>query len=416
MQFPQPVQESVDATRALTALQPQLALNHAWQLDQRLLREGWKVPTTVAAHGTAAPGWNSDAGAADWRNAAPVSFSALATGSRLVAQERALDGAAWVWEHSRGQEIPALNLMYANQALAVESMWLHFLNKYLAYFAGEDGKAVSVGLLRSGTTRFDRLTAGESPPPSCSDGPLITVLMPVYNARATLRKAVQSILDQTWKRLELILLDDRSTDDSLAIARELARQDPRIRVVALEENRGPYVAKNIGLRRAKGDYVTVHDADDWAFPTRLADQIAPLLAQAGGTLKVTMGLTLRMDKAGRFTRFQPLSWVTEDGAMRWCFPSPLFERRYFEDKLGAWDSVRVGADAEIVQRIRRFEPEAIQVMNCPVMIQLDEEGSLTRSEEFFNDQRGESPARQAYRESWMALHAKSNSLPKKVRQ
>jgi glycosyltransferase involved in cell wall biosynthesis len=241
---------------------------------------------------------------------------------------------------------------------------------------------------------------------------LITVLMPVYNARATLRKAVQSILDQTWKRLELILLDDCSTDDSLAIARELARQDPRIRVVALEENRGPYVAKNIGLRSAQGDYVTVHDADDWAFPTRLAYQIAPLLAQAEGALKVTMGLTLRMDKGGRFTRFQPLNWVTEDGAMRWCFPSPLFERCYFDDKLEAWDSFRVGADAEIVQRIRRFEPEAIRVLNCPVMIQLDGAGSLTKSEVYFNDERGESPARAAYREAWAQRHRQHNSMPK----
>jgi hypothetical protein len=125
-----------------------------------------------------------------------------------------------------------------------------------------------------------------------------------------------------------------------------------------------------------------------------------------------MGLTLRMDKGGRFTRFQPLSWVTEDGAMRWCFPSPLFERRYFEDKLGAWDSVRVGADAEIVQRIRRFEPEAIRILTCPVMIQLDDEWSLTRSEEFFNDERGESPHRLEYRERWGRWHDEHKVMPK----
>ena len=415
MQFPQPVQDSIDATRSLTTLQPELALNHAWHLDQALRSEGWQKPLTMAAHGLAVPGWNSDTGGADWRSAPPLSFSALATGGRLAAQGRALDGAAWAWRHSRGQEIPAINLMYANQALAVETLWLHFVNKYLAYF-GEAGRTPSLALSRAGGTRFDRLAAGGAAPPRHSRGPLVTVLMPVYNAEATLRKAVQSILDQTWEQLELILLDDRSTDGSLALAHELARQNARIRVVALDQNRGPYVAKNIGLRSAKGEYVTVHDADDWAFPTRLADQMAPLLAQPGGTLKVTMGLTLRMDKGGRFTRFQPLNWVTEDGAMRWCFPSPLFERRYFDEKLGAWDSVRVGADAEIVQRIRRFEPEAIRLLDCPVMIQLDEEGSLTRNEEFFNDERGESQHRLEYRKSWSRWHDEHEVMPKMSRQ
>jgi hypothetical protein len=115
---------------------------------------------------------------------------------------------------------------------------------------------------------------------------------------------------------------------------------------------------------------------------------------------------------GQFTRFQPLDWVSLDGALRLCFPSPLFNRAYFDQKLGAWDSVRIGADAEIFQRIRRFEPGALRILDTPVMLQLDLQDSLTRHEETHNDERGEAPARTAYRRAWSAWHAAQMAMPK----
>lgn len=122
--------------------------------------------------------------------------------------------------------------------------------------------------------------------------------------------------------------------------------------------------------------------------------------------------TLRFDMHGQFTRFQPIDWVSLDGALRLCFPSPLFDRAYFDQKLGAWDSVRVGADAEIFQRIRRFDPIALCMLNTPVMLQLDLPDSLTRHEDTHNDERGESPARTAYRQAWSAWHAGQTDMPK----
>jgi glycosyltransferase involved in cell wall biosynthesis len=235
--------------------------------------------------------------------------------------------------------------------------------------------------------------------------------MPVFNASATLHKAAQSILDQTWQNLELLLVDDLSQDNSLQIAHDLQSRDARVKVLTLNTNGGPYVAKNVGLTVAKGPYLTVHDADDWAFPTRIEHQLQPLLQAKAPGLAVSMGRTLRCDLNGRFTRFQPLDWVSLDGALRLCFPSPLFSRAYFDQKLGAWDSVRIGADAEILQRIRRFDPGALQILDTPVMLQLDLDDSLTRNEETYNDERGEAPARTAYRQAWAAWHAAQTNMP-----
>ena len=115
---------------------------------------------------------------------------------------------------------------------------------------------------------------------------------------------------------------------------------------------------------------------------------------------------------GQFTRFQPIDWVSLDGALRLCFPSPLFNRYFFHQKLGALDSVRVGADAEILQRIRRFDPGALHILDTPVMLQLDLQDSLTRHEETHIDERGEAPARTAYRQAWSAGHAAQTAMPK----
>ena len=100
---------------------------------------------------------------------------------------------------------------------------------------------------------------------------MISVLMPVYNAERYLAEAVHSILGQTWSALELIAVDDGSTDGSLEILRRIAATDPRLEVLSFP-NRGIVMALNSGLAIARGDLVARMDADDVASPTRLAMQ------------------------------------------------------------------------------------------------------------------------------------------------
>jgi hypothetical protein len=391
-----------------TQRQPALALNHAVDLDRELRQMGWSEPTTYALHGMATPKCNTDEDGAPWRTSIPGLFDCLYQAIRQTVQPPGL-ALATAFNTARGAEIPALNLLYANECLDIDSLWLRFFNKYLAYHGAQN----AISLHPGSASRFDRFCnpAGRHFTLQ-TGGPLVSVIMPVFNASATLHKAAQSILDQTWQNLELILVDDLSQDNSLQIARDLQHQDARVKVLALNTNGGPYVAKNVGLTVAKGQYLTVHDADDWAFPTRIEQQLQPFLKAKGSELAVTMGRTLRCDMNGQFTRFQPLDWVSLDGALRLCFPSPLFDRAYFDQKLGAWDSVRIGADHEIFQRICKFDPGALQILDTPVMLQLDLQDSLTRHEETHNDERGEAPACTAHRRAWYAWHAAQTAMPK----
>jgi glycosyltransferase involved in cell wall biosynthesis len=101
--------------------------------------------------------------------------------------------------------------------------------------------------------------------------PLVTVLMPVYNAGAFLRPTMETILGQTYRDFEFLIINDCSTDDSLETIRSFS--DPRIRVHTNERNMGQTKSLNVGLPLARGKYVVVNDADDYSLPRRIETQL-----------------------------------------------------------------------------------------------------------------------------------------------
>jgi succinoglycan biosynthesis protein ExoO len=109
--------------------------------------------------------------------------------------------------------------------------------------------------------------------------PQVSVVVPVYNSASTLRRAVTSALRQSLGEIEILIVDDCSQDISLALARELATVDNRIRILALPENRGKAHAMNVAIGEASGAWVAVLDADDWYEPNRLAVLIAAANSQ-----------------------------------------------------------------------------------------------------------------------------------------
>ncbi len=90
----------------------------------------------------------------------------------------------------------------------------------------------------------------------------VSVIIPIYNAYDYLRPALDSVIDQTFPDMEIICIDDGSTDGSLDIIKEYQKRDSRVRIVT-ETNAGPALARNNGLKRARGKYVIFLDADDF---------------------------------------------------------------------------------------------------------------------------------------------------------
>jgi hypothetical protein len=230
----------------------------------------------------------------------------------------------------------------------------------------------------AGRTVFDRLAGGGRHPaagsgdgfPPVLDGPLVSVVMTAHNAAAYVETAVRSILDQSYRNLELVVVDDASTDATPDILEGLERRDPRLRTILKTGNDGTYVAKNLGLLQARGCYVALQDADDWSHPDRLAKSVAVLAARPE-----VVGLTtdwLRMTSDGEA--------VVKAGGQNAhvCCISLVFRREPVLRRVGFFDSVRIEGDMEYIRRMGlAFGPDAVLRLRWPLLFGRSRSDSLT---------------------------------------
>lgn len=265
---------------------------------------------------------------ADQRLAALKRFFPNSDEPLLARVNFADDGAAAAGPQAFRQRLERLNQCWAQAGLA-------------CVVAGDDASSME-GLASAEVVEPSIELASRGL--SGADMPLVTVIIPVYNAQATLATALASLQAQTYPNLEILVVDDASTDASRDIARRFVRQDGRFRLLAQATNSGAYSARNAGLAAARGSLLTVHDSDDWSHPQKLAWQVdamceAPeLMACLTDWVRCADDLTLmqwRMDT----------SWTLEN-------LSSLMFRRQVLKELGYWDRVRVSGDREYLNRIK----------------------------------------------------------------
>lgn len=186
--------------------------------------------------------------------------------------------------------------------------------------------------------------------------PLVSVVMPMFNAALTVRRALDSVRAQTHAEWEAICVDDASTDDTVACV--AAIHDPRIRVIRLDASAGPGGARNVGIAAAKGALVAFLDADDEWLPDKLMRQVALFEADAGLALAVSdMRVTTVDGRDGTsvYTRQAPVS-----GAEAWKIllassfvaTSAAMTRRALLDSVGGFDPQLVtGEDQDLFIRL-----------------------------------------------------------------
>ncbi len=133
--------------------------------------------------------------------------------------------------------------------------------------------------------------------------PLISVIMPVYNVEKYIGKCLDSILAQTYPNIEIILVDDASTDNSGRICDEYAARDFRIQAVHFPENRGPSAARNEGVCRGKGEFISFVDSDDTVEPD-LLEKLFQSLKENGADMSAcgADGIRLKSGPAAVFSQ------------------------------------------------------------------------------------------------------------------
>ncbi len=235
------------------------------------------------------------------------------------------------------------------------------------------------------------------------DLPLVSVVMTTFNRELTVEYAVRSIINQTYRNIELIIVDDCSSDGTVNLINALTKEYDFIRVMVLEQNVGTYVAKNKALSVANGDLVTCQDSDDFAHPQKIETAVKHLLRH--DDIVATTVQHVRCNEQD--------GYKSRTGYIRKDFSSLLFRRSPVLERIGFFDSCRAGADAEFQTRIRRaFGQHAIADLPQLGSIVDAATDSLTGSGDFaMNDDHGVmSPLRNAYRRAFLKWHASSDTL------
>lgn len=202
----------------------------------------------------------------------------------------------------------------------------------------------------------------------------VTVIVPAYNCADTVLTALASLAEQSWRNLEILVVDDCSTDDTAATVAGFCAGDARFRLIRQARNGGTYACRNRALQEATGRFVTVHDADDWAHPSRIEMQARALLKSRGAPFNLSR-LARVTPSLAFFGTWRPSPSLTSLNL------SSLMVKRSAFGKAGNWHEVRVSADQEFVRRLDAVfgaDHRRQVVSDCPLAFARTAPTSLTR--------------------------------------
>lgn len=129
--------------------------------------------------------------------------------------------------------------------------------------------------------------------------PLVSVLIPAYNAEAFIGQTLDSVISQTYSSIEVLVVDDGSKDQTAEIVKSIAHQDHRV-ILLQQQNAGVAAARNLGIQKSRGEYIAPIDADDIWYPQKLEKQVQCLL-QADSSVGLVYAWSVDIDEQGLLT-------------------------------------------------------------------------------------------------------------------
>lgn len=248
-------------------------------------------------------------------------------------------------------------------------------------------------------TRSPTIVARLHQLPPLGSSPLVSVVMTTFESEAYVEAAIRSLLQQTYWNVEVVVVDDMSTDRTRSIVSGIQESDGRVRLLSLGFNRGTYFSKNVGIAFAEGEVITFMDSDDLSHPERIAEQLAAL-REPGCVVSTCCYAKLHDD--GRLIGQRE----------RRAFISQMVRREVFE-VIGYFDCVRTSADDEFLRRIKQaFGPESHRNIHRNLYTARVRGGSLSNhpdNPKFSAQTGGLSPARRMYIDSADEWHRRVES-------
>ena len=185
----------------------------------------------------------------------------------------------------------------------------------------------------------------------------VSIIMPAFNAKDTIGEAIESAINGTHQNIEILVIDDGSTDGTENTVTEMAQKDQRIKYYKNPTNLGAYQSRNLMMEAATGQFIAFLDSDDTWEPNKL-EECLKMLRQHPEIKSV--GHALRyLDKHGNKVGYIPtyptsqeeLQEVQENGALPWVFPTALVLKREALLGIGGFVDWKVGADTEFIARL-----------------------------------------------------------------
>lgn len=247
---------------------------------------------------------------------------------------------------------------------------------------------------------FDLQHLATGPVEAIDDERLVTVIMTAHKDNPMMHKAVDSILKQSYRNLELLIIDDASAPKDVAVY-ESFLHDSRVHILRMQENSGTYAGKNHGLKHANGEFITFMDSDDWQHPQKIEKIIARLDKDPNSVAGFESYVRLMPD--GELAQIG--SWF-----VRKCLMGTVWKRQPLLEVLGGFDEVRVSADSELLERAELIFGKQ-RIIHTPVAsyIATYHRQSLTGGGPFSIGWRGVRGARGQYVASFRAWHARNQN-------
>lgn len=317
----------------------------------------------------------------------------------LVDDGRARDAARRIKEFKlTGKDPVQAALLTANlirpacDTSADWTLWLEKINRVLAF-----ENAAPISLSAGAGAPLDRLQVSEqwaSPRKAKSRDPLVTVIVPTHNGSELIHTALASLNAQTWKNIEIIVVDDCSADVHVQKLRQICSTYDNVLLLEQSANGGAYLARNAALEHAQGEFITVHDDDDWSHPEKIERQVMRLIEEPARV--ANMSMHTRVTDSLSFLRINNNPSFTQPN-----YSSIMFRRSSLA-VIGKWDAVNRGADAEFRDRLKNVFGADVEVVGkVPMSFTRTRVGSLTHGE---LDRGYIDPARLIYLESYTRAH------------
>lgn len=211
----------------------------------------------------------------------------------------------------------------------------------------------------------------------------VSIIVTTYNSSAFIENCIESLLNQTVNNIEVIVVDDASTDNTVA----LLKNYPSIKVIELSENRGTYYARNIGISKSSGQFITFQDSDDWSHPERISIQLKYLLQN--------------IHTIANFSNFFRVEEKTGLPSCRQNYPllrlnisSMMIRKEKLEEIGGFDDKYRIESDKRLLHALlSKYGKNSISYIKLPLAIGLLRNKSLTTAKDSGFNKYGYSPLR-----------------------